>query len=64
MAAVEQQLGEGVVVRSDDVEGNEVGGAAWPAEGDGEEHRFVALFTDDGEVTECRLEGTGRPGGP
>jgi hypothetical protein len=64
VAAVEQRLGEGVVVRSDDVEGNEVSGTTWRADGGGEEHHFVALFTDDGEVVDCSLEGAGSPGEP
>jgi hypothetical protein len=52
VAAVERLLGQGVVVRSDDVDGNRVTGVAHAAGG---EHRFVADFTDDGEVVDCRL---------
>jgi len=51
---VEARLGAGVVVRSDDVDGNEVTGVAWPSAG-GDEHRFTAVFTDDGEVTDLEL---------
>jgi hypothetical protein len=55
VAAIEQRLGEGVVVRSDDIEGNEVGGSAWPS-GGGQEHRFTVRFTDDGHVVDCTVE--------
>jgi len=50
-----QRLGEGVVVRSDDVVGNEISGMAWLPDGGGQQHRFVALFTDDGDVIDCRF---------
>lgn len=46
-------MGEGIVVRSDDVDGNDVRGAV--AQG-ATEQRFAARFTDDGEVLECRLD--------
>jgi hypothetical protein len=36
--------------------GNEVRGAAWLAEPGAVEREFVTLFTDDGEVIECRFE--------
>jgi hypothetical protein len=42
--------------RSDDVEGNEVSGAAWLPDGGGQQHRFIALFTDDGDVLSCTVE--------
>jgi len=45
-----------VVVRSDDVNGNEVTGAAWPLDESRQVHGYVALFTDDGEVINCTLE--------
>lgn len=54
MGAVERQLGEGAVVRSDEVEGNEVRGAAW--RGGDQARPFVALFDDEGEVLSCTLE--------
>jgi hypothetical protein len=46
-----------VVVRSDDVEGNQVAGGAWPAGRSGQERRFIVQFTDEGEVTGCRIDG-------
>jgi hypothetical protein len=55
VAAIEERLGEGVVVRSDDVDGNQVSGATWPLGGGGHEHPYVALFTDDGEVIGCTI---------
>jgi hypothetical protein len=42
-----------VVVRSDDVDGNRVSGHA---ELGGRAHRFVADFSDDGEVVNCTVE--------
>lgn len=54
MAAIAGRLGaEGAVVRSDDVEGNQVRGVASTAGG---ERRFTAEFTDDGEVIACSVE--------
>ena len=53
MAALEGLLGEGIVVRSDDVDGNDVSGVV--ARG-ATEQRFAARFTDDGEVVECQLD--------
>ncbi|HWG72470.1 MAG TPA: hypothetical protein VG184_00270 [Acidimicrobiales bacterium] len=50
-----QRLGEGVAVRSDDVEGNQVSGAAWLPSSGAQEHPFVAVFTDDGDVTDCAV---------
>jgi hypothetical protein len=54
VAALEAELGEGVLVRSDDVVGNEVSGEARPASG--EPRRFLATFDDDGELLACELE--------
>jgi len=43
-----------VVVRSGDVEGNQVTGTVRPQDG-GPERAFVALFTDGGEVVELTV---------
>jgi hypothetical protein len=53
MAGLEGRLGEGVVVRSDDIVGNEVMVTVW-LPGGGEEQKLVALFTDDCELVELR----------
>jgi len=45
-------LGEGVVVRSDDVDGNEVRGTVVGTTG---ERTYAAVFTDDGVVVSCEL---------
>ena len=50
-----RRLGEGVVVRSDDVAGNEVTGTAWRRGEEDRPHRFIAQFSDDGVVTRWRL---------
>lgn len=42
-----------MVVRSDDVDGNQVSGTA---EAGGRAYRFAAHFTDAGEVVECTVE--------
>ena len=53
---MERRLGEGVVVRSDDIVGNEVTGVAWAPGDDGDGRPYVALFTDDCDLVEVRLE--------
>lgn len=54
MTALEQRLGVGTVVRSDDVNGNEVSGVAVTQTS--ERFSFVALFTDEGEIVSLALE--------
>ncbi|MHB1555063.1 MAG: hypothetical protein ACYCSX_07890 [Acidimicrobiales bacterium] len=44
-----------MIVRSDDVAGNEVTGIAWPAGDERRRYAFVALFSDDGEVLDCHV---------
>lgn len=53
MATLEGLLGGGIVVRSDDVDGNDVRGVVAHGEA---EHRFAARFTDEGEVLDCVLD--------
>ena len=53
MTALEAQLGEGVVVRSDDVDGNDVRGVVRTPTG---EWTYAASFTDAGDVVSCEVE--------
>jgi hypothetical protein len=45
-----------MVVRSDDVVGNEVTGISWPVGDEGRRYAFTARFSDDGEVIECQVQ--------
>ena len=51
--SVLEGIGEGVVVRSDDVEGNDVIGTAFLGE---QAFRFRAHYTDEGDVETCSIE--------
>ena len=53
VAALEDQLGQGIVVRSDDVDGNEVSGVVTTSVG---EHAYRVRFTDSGEVVTCAVD--------
>ncbi len=53
VAALRARLGEGVVVRSDDVDGNDVRGVVAGATGD---RAYAATFTDDGEVISLTID--------
>jgi len=55
VVAIQAQLGEGVVVRSDDVDGNEVKGKAWLAVTSESKFSFAAVFNDDGTLAGCAI---------
>jgi hypothetical protein len=46
-------IGEGVVVRSDDVEGNDVMGTAFVRD---QTFRFRVHYTDEGQIESCDVE--------
>ena len=53
VAHLTERLGEGVVVRSDDIDGNDVIGTVTAP--DGTVYDYRASCTDDGEVVESTL---------
>jgi hypothetical protein len=54
VAHLRGRLGEGVVVRSDDIDENDIIGTVTTA--DGVEHHFRAHATDDGEILGSDLD--------
>jgi hypothetical protein len=54
VAHLRERLGDGVVVRSDDIDGNDIIGSVTTATGSS--HRFRAHAADDGDILSSELD--------